>query len=503
MPFDLQEYLADKPPELLSDPEGRRILTRLDPLLFALVYAPHHLRGKETGDEVTLSEFHIDLLKHAEQWVVEDELPAQSRDAYIAPRGVGKSTWLFLLLPLWAAAHGHRKFVAAFADSAEQSIKHLLTFKQELEQNNLLRTDYPALCSPIRRKTGGTVADNRNLYMSSDNFYFSAMGIDSTSLGLKIGNTRPDLLILDDVEPPEANYSLNMKEKRLTNILEAIFPLNIYARVLIAGTTSMPSSIIHDLVKAARGEETEKWVGEENIRAHHYPALITDEVTGEERSLWPEKWPLSYLDSIRNTRAFASQLQNDPMSRDAPFWNSSDFQYREDMPCTHMLLSIDPSVTTREKSDFTAIAVIGYNSTDKTCIVKDAWALKIQPGEPLRERILEIIHKHPQISGCLVETNQGGDVWKTILHDLPVPIQTVHQKVNKEVRAGELLHEYQVGKVFHIRRIPTLEEQMVAFPHGAHDDLVDAVGTGVAVFLKSSRRTRQSRRRRGGTVGYV
>lgn len=503
MTFDLAAYLSEVEPELLQDPEGRRIITRLDPLMFGLVYLPHHLRGKETGDEITLSEFHVDLIKQAESWVIPDDEPAESRDAYIAPRGVGKSTWLFLVLPLWAAAHGHRKFVAAFADSGAQAEKHLLTFKQELEANELLRTDFPKLCAPIRRKAGGTVADNRNLYLGSNGFSFSAMGIDSSSLGLKIGAIRPDLLILDDIEPPESNYSAFQKEKRLNTVLEAIFPLNIYARVLIAGTTSMPGSIIHDLVKAARGEDTEKWVTDENVSSHHYPAILTDESTGEERSLWPEKWSMTYLNSIRNTRQFASQMMNNPMSRDAPFWNGDDFRYRDDFDCTHMLLSIDPAVTTREKSDFTAIAVIGYSAVEKACIVLDAWALKIQPGEPLRNRVLEILHKHPNISGCVVETNQGGDVWAAILHDLPVPFKTVHQKVNKEVRAGELLHTYQTSRVFHSRRIPTLEEQMVAFPHGAHDDLVDAVGTGVAVFLKAARSTRTSRRRKGGTASYV
>src|ERR1700748_1691494 len=143
MPFDLDSYLSEVEPELLQESEGRRIITRLDPLMFALVYLPHHLRGKETGDEITLSEFHVDLIKQAESWVLVDEEPAESRDAYIAPRGVGKSTWLFLILPLWAAAHQHRKFVAAFADSGAQAEKHLLTFKQELESNELLRGDYP------------------------------------------------------------------------------------------------------------------------------------------------------------------------------------------------------------------------------------------------------------------------------------------------------------------------------------------------------------------------
>jgi hypothetical protein len=41
---------------LLPLPEGRHILTELDPLLFTLVYLPHHLRGPETAGAYPSSE---------------------------------------------------------------------------------------------------------------------------------------------------------------------------------------------------------------------------------------------------------------------------------------------------------------------------------------------------------------------------------------------------------------------------------------------------------------
>jgi predicted phage terminase large subunit-like protein len=81
--------------------------------------------------------------------------------------------------------------------------------------------------------------------------------------------------------------------------------------------------------------------------------------------------------------------------------------------------------------------------------------------------------------GELIETNQGGDAWKTILHDLPVKLHTVHQTASKELRAEYLLNHYQFGRVVHEKRLPQLEEQMVAFPKGANDDAIDAVGTAV------------------------
>jgi phage terminase large subunit-like protein len=64
-----------------------------------------------------------------------------------------------------------------------------------------------------------------------------------------------------------------------------------------------------------------------------------------------------------------------------------------------------------------------------------------------------------------------------------VPLRLVHQHEPKEVRAARLLNHYQRRRVVHELRLHAVEEQMVAFPKAPNDDLVDAVGTGVEVFL--------------------
>ncbi|MEV8610288.1 hypothetical protein AB0383_20575 [Amycolatopsis sp. NPDC051373] len=496
--FDLDAYLAQyRAPEmreLLDDPEGRRVLTRLDPLLFALCYVPRHLKDPAFGNgEITFAEFHISIVQQALEWIRRDTEPAQSRDAYVAPRGIGKSTWLFLILPLWAAAHGHRKFIAAFADSADMARRHLGTFKREIEENQLLRTDFPDLCSPARRANGSLRADRMEMYHASNDFVFIAKGIDSNALGLKVDERRPDLLILDDIEPDEKNYSADQKEQRLNTVLATVFPMNVYARVIISGTVTMPGSIIHDLVKTARKmDDSPDWVRDEKIRCHWYPIVVTDEVTGEERPLWPAKYPMKYIIENRHTRHFRSQMMNDPMAVDGAYWVDTDFTHRDDIKDTHCILSIDPAVTSKKKSDFTALVVVGFNRELGVCVLRDAWALRIQPGEPLRQRVIQILDQYPMIAGIVIETNQGGDTWKAILHGMPCPVKTVHQSAPKEIRAGSLLTKYQRSKVFHAKPLPALEEQMVAFPKGANDDLVDAAGTGVTVFLKDDKPKRDN-----------
>lgn len=487
--FDLGAYLAGfNVDALVRSAEYRRAVTRVDPLAFAMIYLPHHLRGEETGGQITFSEFHHDLVAQARRWVIADTEPAQHRDAYVAPRNCGKSTWLFLILPLWAAAHGHRKFIAAFADSAAQAEMHLASFKHELDTNKLLRNDFPLLCQPARRPTGTVKADRSSMLVTKAGFTFAAKGIDSASLGMKVDEKRPDLLILDDIEPDEANYSAYQKEKRERTLIDAILPLNVFARVVLVGTVTMPGSLIHDLVKTRTqpGDEPAEWVTSENFTCHYYPAIL-DNGDGTERSIWPDKWSLEYLNGIRHTRAFRKNMQNDPMAADGVYWNDDDFRYGLPEPLTGQLLSIDPAVTSKKKSDFTALAVVGFSAVKQQCVIRYARTFKVQPGEQLREIVLRTLDAYPETVGVVVESNQGGDTWRAILKDLPVKLSTVHQSIPKEIRAADLLNLYQRGRVFHEQRLPAAEEQMVSFPKGPNDDLVDAIGTGVAKFMGKKR----------------
>jgi hypothetical protein len=406
--FDLGEYLSQFDLPLLTDwknpliREGRIAETSYEPLLFALTYLPHHLKDDFENAEITLSEFHVELAEAAKSWAIPTRRPRADRDAYVCPRESGKTTWLFLILPLWAAAHGHKKFIAAFADSGTQAELHLLSFKRELDNNERLRADFPDLCTAARRPAGGNESDTKSLLVTKSGFVFGAKGIDAKALGMKLGHRRPDLLILDDIEPDESNYSDYQKGKRLATLQNAILPLNIRARVVIAGTVTMPGSIIHDLVKTITrpGEDPAQWVVDEQVRVHYYRAIITEEETGERRSMWPSKWPLEFLKAIEHTRSYKLNYDNDPAARDGDYWNEDDIVRAELPALTHELLSIDPAVTSKKKSDYTALAVIGYSAAYRRCVVRYAVAIKVAPGEPLRKKVLQILEEFPPPSAA-------------------------------------------------------------------------------------------------------
>lgn len=481
--------------------EVRRVKTREDPALFALVYLSRHLTDKATG-RVTLSDVHFAWAETAKGWIEPQTTPAADRRAEVAPREMGKSTWWFLLLPMWAAAHGHVGFAAAFADTDAQATGHLATFKAELDTNRLIREDYPDLVEPRTRGRGTVMADRVSLYHARSGFVFAAAGMDSSNLGMKVGDRRPDLIILDDIEPHAARYSAELAKKRLATLREAILPLNIYAHVIAVGTVTMQGSIIHMIVKRSRGEfeddpdEPTNWVEEEGISARHWLPIIDTE-DGGRASIWPAKWPLSFLESIEHTAGYAKNYANDPLGADGDYWTAEDFRRLPYTPglaaaLTHEVISVDPAVTTKDSSDFTAISAVGWASPKlspgpfaRKVAVLESRAIKTG-ADGIRLAVLAMIERalergHAVI--VIVEVNQGGDLWKRILHDLPVRVKVYTVTSPKPVRAADALDHYQRGRVAHAPGLRDLEGEMAAFPNAPHDDRVDATGAGVRYFL--------------------
>jgi hypothetical protein len=358
---------------------------------------------------------------------------------------------------------------------------------------------------------------------------------------MKVGDRRPDVLICDDIEKAEANYSAHEVGKRLSTLIDAIMPLNERAKLVLVGTVTRPGSINHQLVKVAQGEvdpdseegEKLRWIKDEKINPHYYAPIVTRS-DGSRRSIWPAKWPLDYLEGIEHTRNYAKNFANDPRAESGPFWAGSDIRYGRPVGVTRQLLFVDPPLTQKTTSDPAGLAVLGY--APGTGKLPDATLRKLlgdgvfdaatgrrvdgwrdtlaaqeadllsparlsrivvehceevwKTGTPLKLRILDLLTLFPGIDTVCVEVNAGGDLWVEIMNDLPVKLITFHSKEPKVVRIGWGLEMYQKRRVTHAKRLHALEDQQVAYPKVEHDDMVDVVGTGITRLLKPRKSTK-------------
>lgn len=499
---DLDDYLADVDPATwtwaayvlrytvaqLSEQKVRRKLCRLDPLLFAVIYLRHHLASEETDEQISISQFHVDLCRAARQWTRRDLTPAQVRDAWVAPRGSGKSTWAFLILPLWALAFRHRQYIAAYANTATQAEQHLASLKRELDTNEALRDDFPKLCRAQRRPNGTTVADRQDIYIAESGVAFTARGIDSSTLGAKIGKKRPDKILFDDIEPDESNYTAKEKEKRLKTVRNAVFPMNLNAVVWFTGTTTMDGSLMHDLVRQATDPDSPEWPREENIRVHYYHAIV-ELPDGGRASLWPQRWSIEYLISIEGTDSFNLNMANQPTGNGG-WWKPEDLRYDHRPAYARTVMVIDGAVTVKASSDETGIAIVGLALQERRLFVREAIGIRLT-GEPRRAKIIDLIVEY-DVDYVMVEANQGGDLWFMELHHLPVKMATFTQHEPKPVRIKRALAAYQRrgGRVAHEKPMPQLERQMKAYPNILHEDVLDACAAAlehlVAIIFQSA-----------------
>src|SRR3546814_18794720 len=80
--------------------------------------------------------------------------------------------------------------------------------------------------------------------------------------------------------------------------------MNERAHVALIGTVTMPGSIVHQLVETVTTtKDVPQWITDEKFSVVYIEPVLQNE-DGTERSIWPYKWPLSYLNDITHPRSY-------------------------------------------------------------------------------------------------------------------------------------------------------------------------------------------------------
>jgi len=506
---DLMLALADPSIDESVKSGFRRKLCKYDPLMFALLYLRKHI--SDAYGNVIFAQFHIDTYSWAAETLpYADKLDiADKRTAFIAPRKAGKSTTLFVILPLWALAHRHRKFVTAYGASAEPVQDHLKNVRQELELNELLRLDHSGFVQ-------ATTSRDSLYYTAKTNVAMSAKGLDKATRGQKVENLRPDWILFDDVELGESNYSDKEIEKRKVTIRQDIIGGDPSAVVSFVGTVTRAGSIMHDILRTETEHAAIDWVAEDQIKARYYPALITLD-NGDKVSMWknnPEQeWSTEWMLSVEKTNAFQVERMNNPMGKQGKYWSMDDIKIGSlDNPAgSRTILMVDGAVTTKDTSDYTGIAVIRYTpsqvidgkKTLPTAEVLFAKHYKLV-NEDLQKKVVQIISEFA-VKGIYIryvrtEVNNGGDLWgkphkpndprskSGVFSNLPegVGLMVANTSDKKEVKFAKAHDLYQKPgvQILHAESFGDLERELIEFPKAKNDDIADAVVMGLLYFLE-------------------
>ncbi len=493
--FSLAKFLSPVPRTLLEHTESRRELTKYNPLLFMLLYMPHVMKSEQTSGMISVNDLNLILCKHAIEWCRPKNVPKRPglRKAYLSPRGSSKSSTMKCLM-LWSLAHRHLKYIVLFSGSDAQATRLLSSIKTEFDghSNKLLALDFPELCRPSR-KPGSKIAlaDRINVYKAESDVTIEARSITSSMLGAKEGDTRPDMIYLDDVSRAEGTSSVYQEHQRLEVIIGTLLPLADTAVVVYTGTNHMPGSIADDLIHSCDdSEDMADWIKEEGFTCYWVKPLV-DRADGTRRSMWKERWTAEQLESWEGTRSYSKDFLNHPMSADSGDWFQYSYFVIERLPSvSRRIISIDPGVSTKATSDPSGVAVVSFSFAARKACVEECMAVKMK-STAMQKLILELLQRYPDVTDILYESNQGGtNLMEATLPDVPVNVVEIFQTSPKMERAELLLTRYRRGHIVHAKKFGSYEAELMSLPHpGASPNQTDAVGTAIEWLAKAGRRS--------------
>jgi phage terminase large subunit-like protein len=156
---------------------------------------------------------------------------------------------------------------------------------------------------------------------------------------------------------------------------------------------------------------------------------------------------------------------------------------------TKTVIAVDPAVSQNKNSDYTAITV-SSKGQDGKYYVRYSKRFKHSPGEWATEVVKQYLRF--ECHKIIAEKNNGGDMVEYTLRQQnsfvedgvtynvnpkDLPIELIHAKHGKHLRATPVAMLYETQRVRHVGIHSELEQQMLSFkgePNGS-DDLVDSL----------------------------
>lgn len=200
--------------------------------------------------------------------------------------------------------------------------------------------------------------------------------------------------------------------------------------------------------------------------------------------LFPQKLTRKFLDAMKKTLgsySYANQYLNQVIPEDARMFRKTWFKYYEKLPTVkNTYIMIDPAISLQVAADFTGIVVVDIDQNNNWYI-RYAKRHKITPTQ-----LIELIFKmneqfKPQSIGIESVAFQKMIFYVLIeemkRRNIVIPVHEVKASNDKtkEQKIQALIPRYEWGMMFHDQGLLDLEMELLTFPRGEHDDIIDSL----------------------------
>ena len=485
-------------------------------MVFARTYFSHYLKTNPCG-------FHRELCELLQGL----NTKRGGRLAVAAPRGSAKSTFVSLIYVLWCICYSKEQYIVLLSDTSDQAEGLLGHVKNELENNEHLRRDFPEACIAEDDKKLGVW--KKEEIVTKNNIKVTALGAGQKIRGRRHQEHRPTLIILDDIENDENTQNGESMDKLNEWFERAVLKAGTTTTdVVLVGTiqhygcllsrltkeeaTGWNKRIYRSVISSAKREDLwAKWFtlyrGLDCYGQNEGAAAAADFFKDNEKEmmdgvsvLWPEKESYQDLMVMREEEgesSFNAEKQNEPVDPKNAFfkWDGFQFwdqQYRNEEELRSAFgdklayyAAVDPSLgKPGKRGDYSAIVVIAKHVDTKAAFVLVADIAKRSPDN-LVQAVINL-GRFYRFSAVFVEANQFQELLVRDIEEraysmgISLNIQRVTSRLDKLARIQGLEPWITQGKIKFAQMQKLLLDQFRHFPKGAHDDGPDALEMAIS-----------------------
>lgn len=417
--------------------------------------------------------------------------------AIAAPRRHAKSTAITFSYALAEVLFRSSRFVLIVSDSEAQAAMFLGQIKQALQENediiNLfkLKKNEKGLVEFIKETETDIIVG----FEDGHTFRIIAKGSEQKLRGLLWNGKRPDLLLLDDMESDEQVMNKDRRDKFKRWFYGALVPaLSEHGKIRYVGTILHQDSMLENLMPKEYGPYTVR--GELKTYQTKYAGMwrsIKYKAHNSDFSeiLWPDMWSRELLQSMREDylqkglpEQYSQEFLNIPIDESVAYFKRSDMagEHMDDKkkPLNYYIAG-DFAISEKERADYTVFVVGGMDDSG-ILHIKNVIRGRMDGGE-IVDTMIGLQKVYSPMAFGIEETQITkalGPYLNRAMLDSNTFINVVMMKPHKTdklSRAQSIRARLRAGGVKFDKSADwyqTLEDELLVFPRGKHDDQVDA-----------------------------
>lgn len=390
----------------------------------------------------------------------------------LCPRSHGKTTCVSINYVLWNLVKNPNVRVILASNTITQSSGFLREITQRIEQDKKFRAVFGSLKPRISNLEKWS---EHEIIIKRDKIQKDA-SVSCVGTGGTVLTKRADVIIADDILDPENTATVLQRKKTKEWFLRVLLPcLEPDSKLIVIGTRWCIPDLYGELLK-------------DSTFKHKVYKAINGRT--QKKALWESRWSLEKLMEKKRQMGsllFNQQYQNQPVDPETALFKSRWIKYfkPDEISLSELDIygSLDPAISQKQTADYSAFITIGIHKKDGRIFVLDCirghWTIS-----QIIENIINkfAFYKHQKIG---IETVAFQKLIKDEIDRISrekrvyLPTTELVADRDKYRRISTLQPFFENGTIFLKESQTDLVDELLSFPSGKNDDMVDALAYAI------------------------